>query len=240
MPRGTFSVRLSALVSALVVGAGLVFVSSPAGASAGPVRVPLTEPANGATCPEADAVVVSPGSDQSQVFLVVPPGPAGCPAGLDLTVGPGPAGTPAGMAVTLPLTADACQAGTALIDSQIVALGQTPSGTGSGPPGGGNSACPDGDAASAQLIPTVTFLPRLEESLGIYYFFQHDAAKHALVDAGAAGVFALAGVLDIDIANGTPQGGFTLSLPGSNPVLYVLHPSSTAGVATIACAFCAP
>jgi hypothetical protein len=238
MPRVTFLVRLSALVSALVVAAGLALVSTPAGASAGPVRVPVTELANGATCPEADAVVVSPGSDQSQVFLVVPPGPAGCPGGLDLTVGPGAAGAPAGVAVTLPLTADSCQAGTALLDSQIVALGQTPGGIGSGPPGGGNSACPDGDAASAQLIPTVTFLPRLEESLGIYYFFQHDAAKHALVDAGAAGVFALAGEFHIDIANGTPEGVFTLSLPGSNPVVYVLQPSSTAAVATIACVFC--
>jgi len=155
---------------------------------------------------------------------------------LDLTVNPGPIGTPAGEAVTLPLTADSCQTGTALIGSQITALGQTPGGIGSGPPGGGTSACPAGDAAWAQLQSTIAQVPPTTEGAGIYYFFQHDAAHHALVVAGAAGVFALAGFYDI--ANGTPQGAFTLRLPGSVPDLYVLQPSGTTGVATSACVFC--
>jgi len=155
---------------------------------------------------------------------------------LDLTVNAGPVGTPAGEAVTLPLTADSCQTGTALIGSQITALGQTPGGIGSGPPGGGTSACPGGDAAWTQLQSTIAQVPPATEGAGIFYFFQHDATHHALVVTGAAGVFALAGVYDI--ANGTPQGAFTLRLPGSTPDLYVLQPSSTAGVATTACAFC--
>ncbi len=237
MPRGTFLRRLSALVPVLVVGAGLALMSAQAGADTpGPVRVPLTEPANGGSCPQADSVVLSPGSGQSQMFLVVPPGPAGCPGGLDLTVNAGPVGTPAGEAVTLPLTAHSCQTATALIGNEITALGQTPGGIGSGPPGGGTSACPGGDAAWVQLQSTIAQLPPAAEGAGIFYFFQHDATHHALVVTGAAGVFALVGVYDI--ASGTPQGAFTASLPGSTPALYVLQPSGTAGVATIACAIC--
>jgi hypothetical protein len=125
-----------------------------------------------------------------------------------------------------------------LIDSQITALGQTPGGVGSGPPGGGTSACPGGDDAAAQLIPTISFLSRLLESEGIYFFFRHDTAGHVLVAAGAPGALALAGVFDI--ANGAPEGEFALSLAGSTPVLYILHPSGTAGVATIACTVCSP
>jgi hypothetical protein len=213
-------------------------LTAPAGASAlGPVRVQLTGLANEASCPQANYVVVSQGSGQSQEFLVVPPGPTGCPAGLDLNLSPGTAGAPSGEADALPLTADSCQAGTALLDSQITALGQLPGAVGAGTPDG-NSVCPGGDAAFTQLQTSFGLVSRLLEEEGIFYFFQHDSGHHSLVVAGAPGVPSLIGVYDV--ATGTPEGAFTVSSPGSIPAVYVLQPSGTAGVATIVCAFCFP
>jgi hypothetical protein len=238
MARRAFSQRLHALVVVLVAGAGLTLLIAPAGASSlGPVRVQLIGLANESNCPQANYVVVSQGSGQSQLFLEVPPGPAGCPGGLDLNINPGTAGAPSGEANALPLTADSCQAGTALLDSQITALGQSQGGIGAGPPGG-NSVCPGGDAAFAQLQTSFDLVSRLLEAEGIFYFFQHDSGHHSLVVAGAPGVPALTGVYDV--ATGTPEGAFTVSSPGSSPVLYVLQPSDTAGVATVVCAFCSP
>lgn len=237
MARRTFSRRYRALVPAFVLGAGLAALPTTAGAAIpGPVQIPLTDPANGGSCPQASYVVVSSGASAWQVFLVVPPGPVGCPPGLDMPLDAGAAGTPPGQALALPLTAASCQVGTDLFDVQITALGQTPGGgIGSGSPGG-SSACPSGDAALANLQLALSSVSRLQESQGIYYFFAHDSGKHALVVAGATQVPVLVGVSDN--ATGTPGGVFTLRPPDSPPVLYELQPSATEGVATVVCVFC--
>jgi hypothetical protein len=229
--------RTVVLVAVLILGAAVGLPATAGAGDTGPIQIPLTDPANGA-CPQANYVVVSPGAGSSPVFLVVPPGPVGCPPGLDLSIGAGAPGAPAGEAVAEPLTATSCQAGTDLIDSQITVLGQTPgSGVGSGPPGGGNSACPGGDAAFTQLEGEIARLSsKFLEEEGIYYFFKHSDTGHVLVVGGAAGVPALAG--DYDTATGTPEGVFTRRTPGSPPVLYALQPSSTAGVSTVVCTFC--
>jgi hypothetical protein len=79
---------------------------------------------------------------------------------------------------------------------------------------------------------------RLLEEEGIFYFFQHDSGHHSLVVAGAPGVPSLTGVYNV--VGGTPEGGFTVSPPGSRPSAYVLQPSGTAGVGAVVCAFCSP
>jgi hypothetical protein len=221
-----------------VVGAGLAALPTPGGAiSPGPSQIPLIDSANGGSCPQAEYVVVSSGAGASQVLLVVPPGPVGCPPGLDMTVTTGLAGLPPGEALALPLTAASCQAGTDLLNSEITALGQTPGGgISSGPPGGGSSPCASGDAAWAQLQPIVASVPRLLEEFGIYYYFQHDIGKHTLVVAGAPGVPIIVGAFNN--ATGTPGGVFTLSPADSPSALYALQPSGTVGVATITCSFC--
>ena len=233
--------RTVALVAVLILGAAVALPATAGAGDTGPIQIPLTDPANG-ECPQANYVVVSPGAGSSPVFLVVPPGPVGCPPGLDLSIGAVAPGAPAGEAVAEPLTTTSCQAGTDLIDSQVTALGQTPgTGIGAGPPAGGDSACPGGDAAFTQLEGEIGQLSfqlssRFMEEEGIYYFFKHSDGGHVLVVGGAAGVPDLAGVYDT--ASGTPEGVFTLRTRGSPPVRYALQPSSTAGVSTVVCTFC--
>jgi hypothetical protein len=231
--RSAVALALVAPLATLLLSA---VVAGPAAAASGaPVTILLTDPANGASCPQAGFVVVNPGGP-SEVFLAVPPGPPGCaPEGLDMAINPGAVGAPVGQAVALPLTAESCRAGTQLIDGQIMALGQTPAvGTGVG-----NSPCPGGDAAFAQLQEvTFSFVSRLAEEEGIYYFFRHSDGGHVLVVGGAAGVSAIAGVYDA--SGGTPIGAFLLHASGSPPAAVVLQPSGTAGVATVVCRFCRP
>lgn len=206
-----------------------------------PIAIALTDPTAG-SCPQASYVVVNPGAAATAVFLVVPPGPAGCPPGIDLTIDAGAIeagaeGTAAGEAVALPLTASSCQAGTDLTDSQLTALGQTPgAGITTGPAGGGNSACPGGDAALLQLQHATARLTRALEDEGIYYLFGHSHGGHVLIVGGAAEQSALAGTYGT--STGTPQGVFTLRSPGSLPARFALRPSSTAGVSAVVCDLC--
>jgi hypothetical protein len=229
--------RTVALVAVLILGAAVALPATAGAGDTGSIQIPLTDPANG-ECPQANYVVVSPGAGSSRVFLVIPPGPVGCPPGLDLSIGAGVPGAPAGEAVAEPLTTTSCQAGTDLVDSQITVLGETPgSGVGAGPPGGRDSACPRGDAAFSQLEGEIDQLPgKFMEEEGIYFFFRHTDGGHVLVVGGAAGVPDLAGVYDT--ATGTPNGVFTVRVPGSPPVRYALQPSGTAGVSTVVCMFC--
>jgi hypothetical protein len=219
-------------------GASAAGSVSGAAASPGPIDIPLTDPADGGGCPQANYVVLSPGGP-SEVFLVAPPGPPGCASGgLDVSIDPGAVGAPPGEAVALPLTAQSCEAGTELIDSQITALGQTPGGgILSGPPAGGNSLCPGGDAASAQLHSILVGLSQIREDDGIYYFFTRGEFGHTLVVGGTTGVVpALAGTYDD--STGDPVGVFVLRPPGVPAGVFRLQPSGTAGVATVVCNFC--
>ncbi len=236
------------LLSILAAAAAFVLLTLAGGASAaggvtdaaanpGPLNISLTDPANGGSCPQANYVVLSPGGP-SQVFLVAPAGPPGCASGgLDMSIDPGAVGAPPGEAVALPMTAQSCEAGTQLIESQITALGQTPGGgIVSGPPSGGNSLCPGGDAASAQLHSILVGLPQALEEGGIYYFFNHDQGGHVLVGGTTGVVPALTGAYDD--STGDPVGVFVLRPPGLPPGVFRLQPSGTAGVATVVCDVC--
>ncbi len=228
--------RLQTLVGLAVVLAAFWLPETARAANPAAVNFPLNDPASGESCPQA-FFFVSPGAGPSPMFLIVPPGPIGCPLGLDMTLTVGAQGTTSGEAVALPLTATSCQAGTYLINSQITALGQTPGGGISSGPPGATSACPGGEAAWTQLEGSFSLISRLMEEEGIFYFFRHSDGSHTLVVAGGTGLPVLEGVYRYE-GTGTPEGRFSLRAHASPPDVYALQPSGTPGVATIICRFC--
>ncbi len=229
-------------------------------ANAGPENIPI--PSDVAGCPSGNYVATNPGSQQTTVFLLVPPGgPANCPGPLDATFNPGQQ-SPADQAVALPLTASSCQAGTQLLDNELAALGQAPIGTvGSGPPPSSGSPCPLGDAALTQLQTAITIIPPTLDAntvlttqfsliellvvLLIIGILLANAIPTFLSVTKTAGdtaaqanlQTALTGAYTTDLHD-TPAGGFFLAPHGLQPGIYRLLPSGTAGVASVVCVFC--
>jgi hypothetical protein len=225
---------LGTVVPALVMGAGLVLASAPAGAvNPGPIQIPLRDPGP-INCPAGTFVTTNPGPQQSPSFVLVNPGPINCPAGIDVLRNPGPVGTPQGQAVSLPLSATDCAAGTALIDSELSLLGLGPGGIGSGPPPA-SDPCPSGDAALAALGAALANVPVAPP--GSFGFKNPGPlgtpGGFVLVNPGPTQAPAVGFAYLLD-ATGTPNGVWVEKNPGPNGFqLLVLAPSGTPGVSVL-------
>ena len=170
---------------------------------------------------------VAPGVAGSPVFMVIPPGPGGCPPGVDVLVAPGP---PAwGGAVSLPLGAADCETGLWAMDVELGLLGAPPP---AGPPDP-TEACPGYGATLAALESAIATLPAARRGgFGLAVGFGRFGGPQALVMvrpgpfAGLA-PFSFRYALD---ATGSPAGVVTIG-GYPNTQSFTLGDTGTAGVA---------
>ena len=238
--------RVGALFALALIGATLALPSA-AGASVGPVQVPLKDPGpNG--CPTGSYVAVDPGPIQSPFFVLKTPGPSGCAPGIDLLRAPGPVGAPQGIAVGLPLTAADCAQGTALFDTELLLLGAALPGPTPGTPGasgGSASACPSGDAALSALQAAMANVGVAPGSFGLDKGGSvgprslpavQNPGGYLLVNPGTTPAPALGGIYGDD-RTGTPIGEVVVAFLEGDPdqpiVVENLGSSSTPGVSVL-------
>jgi hypothetical protein len=182
-------------------------------------------------------VATNPGLTDSPTFVLADPGPTQCPAGIDVFKDPGPTGAPQGVAVTLPLTADSCQAGIGLFDTELSLLGASvpgPSPVGAVPsPAAG--PCPDGDVAFAALQAALATVP--VQAPGGFVLKdpgpQGAPGGFVLKDPGPNGVPGVSFAYTED-ATGAATGLYVEKNPGPPGFqLFVLAPSGTPGVSVL-------
>jgi fibronectin-binding autotransporter adhesin len=246
MPLATVSKRVGALFALTLIGATLVLPNA-AGASVGPVQVPLKDPGP-PSCPTGSYVAINPGPSQSPFFVLKTPGPGGCAPGIDFLRTPGPNGAPQGIAVALPLTAADCAQGTALFDTELLLLGgalpgPTPGTIGSS--GASGSVCPSGDAALSALQAAMANIGVAPGSFGLdkggpvgprSLPAVQNPGGYLLVDPGTSPVPALGGIYGDD-STGTPIGEVVVAFLEGDPdqpiVVENLDSSLTPGVSVL-------